>query len=429
MKILWITNVLIGDLCDALYKAHPASGGWMEALLDDYKKNQQDEIIVITTERRNDLYFLEKGNVKYYLLPCGNACDFNYKNAKNINNVNTILENETPDLIHIWGTEYTLGLTALNCNKNILSVVYIQGILEVIARYYEAGLSKKELRRAISFRDVVKFDWIRAQKRKYIKKAKLEKQIIEKSGNIISENVWCNAHCKAIAPKVKTHYCKLSIRKEFLNYKWNLSGMENYTIMSNASGYPLKGLHILLKSLKIVAEKYPMVMLRVPGPSMIKDNNLKSQLKQTGYARFIEHMIKEYKLENNIEFLGVLSPEQMGQYMKKTNVFVVPSALENHSSTLKEAMIVGTPCISSYVGGVPEYVKHGENGFLYRFEEYELLAEYICMLFQDKELAIKLSRNGCETITRNHKSDNIYENIRAIYSEVVSQSISIEERL
>lgn len=429
MKILWITNVLIGDMCDELYRPHPTSGGWMESLLDDYKKDQEDEIIVINTEVRDDLYFLEKGNVKYYLLPCGNACDFNYKNVKNIKYIKRILENEKPDLINIWGTEYTLGLTALNCNKNIPSVVFIQGILDAIARNYEAGMSKKEIRKAISFRDVVKFDWISAQKKKYMKKAKFEKQIIRKSGNIISENLWCNAHCKSIATDVKTHYCQLSIRKEFFNYNWDLSRVENYTIMSNASGYPLKGLHILLKALKIVAEKYPMVMLHVPGPSMIKDNDLKSQLKQTGYARFIENMIKEYKLENNIKFLGVLSSDQMAQYMETTNVFVVPSALENHSSTLKEAMIVGTPCISSYVGGVPEYVKHGENGFLYRFEEYEMLAEYICVIFQDKELAIKLSKNGCETITSNHKSDNIYENIKAIYIDVVSQSISSEERL
>lgn len=429
MKILWITNVLIGDLCDDLYKTHPTSGGWMESLLDDYKKSQKDEIIVITTERRNDLYFLEKGNVKYYLLPCGNACDFNYKNAKNINYINRILEDEKPDLIHIWGTEYTLALTVLNCNNKIPSVVYIQGILDVIARYYEAGLSRKELRKAISFRDVVKFDWIRAQKRKYIKKAKLEKQIIEKSGNVISENLWCNAHCKTIAIDVKTYYCQLSIRKEFLNYKWDLSGIENYTIMANASGYPLKGLHILLKAIKLVAEKYPMVKLRIPGALMIKDNNFKSKLKQTGYARLIEYMIREYKLENNIEFLGVLSAKQMGQNMEKTNVFVVPSALENHSSTLKEAMIVGVPCISSYVGGVPEYVKHGENGFLYRFEEYEMLAEYICMIFQDKKLAVKLSRNGCETIRSNHKSDNIYENIKIIYEDVVSQYNINKERL
>ena len=310
-----------------------------------------------------------------------------------------------------------------NCNKKIPSVVFIQGILDSIARYYEAGLSTGELRKAISFRDIVKFDWIMSQKRKYQKKAKLEKQIIEKSGNIISENLWCNAHCKVIAKNVKTHHCQLSIRKEFINYNWDYTKIKKYTIMSNASGYPLKGLHILLKALTIVSQKYPTVKLSVPGGSMLKQNDFRSKLKQTGYSKLIYNMIKEYGLEDNIEFLGDISAKQMAENMEKSNVFVVPSALENHSSTLKEAMIVGTPCISSFVGGVPEYVKHGENGLLYRFEEYEMLAEYIIMIFENEELAKKLSKNGCETITSNHKSENIYDNIQSIYKDVVSQYV------
>ena len=58
----------------------------------------------------------------------------------------------------------------------------------------------------------------------------------------------------------------------------------------------------------------------------------------------------------------------------KTRVFVLSSSIENHASSLKEAMMVGTPSIATFVGGVPEYVRHGENGFLYRFEEYEIMA-------------------------------------------------------
>ena len=161
---------------------------------------------------------------------------------------------------------------------------------------------------------------------------------------------------------------------------------------------------------------------------MLKQNDFRSKLKQTGYSKLIYNMIKEYGLEDNIEFLGDLSAKQMAENMEKSNVFVVPSALENHSSTLKEAMIVGTPCISSFVGGVPEYVKHGENGLLYRFEEYEMLAEYIIMIFENEELAKKLSKNGCETITSNHKSENIYDNIQSIYNDVVSQYVVCKKR-
>ena len=58
------------------------------------------------------------------------------------------------------------------------------------------------------------------------------------------------------------------------------------------------------------------------------------------------------------------------QEMETANVFVMPSSIENHSSTLIEAMIVGVPCVASDVGGISELITHGKTGFLYRFEEY-----------------------------------------------------------
>jgi glycosyltransferase involved in cell wall biosynthesis len=423
MKILWVTNVIIGDMCEKLNISHPSSGGWMEALLHDFKDSDQDELIILTTTKQKELSVTQNKNIKYYVLPCGYISKFDYKNSRNINFIKSIIGKEKPELLHIWGTEFTLGLAVQKCCEDIPSIIYIQGIVEAIARYYEAGMSRKELVKAISFRDIIKRDWILAQKNKYIKRAKLESEIIGLSGNIISENMWCNTHCKAIFQEVKTHFCQLSIRKEFEEYEWNLSKVRKYTIMCNASGYPLKGLHILLKALKLVVKRYPQVKLYIPGTKLNRTRGIKYLIKRTGYTKYICSLIKENDLENNVVFLGVLTPNQMAENMAKANIFVVPSALENHSSTLKEAMLVGTPCIASSVGGVPEYVRHGVNGFLYRFEEYELLAEYICHVFGNEELAVEISINARLAMLKTHNSENISETILNIYKEIISSKV------
>ena len=49
----------------------------------------------------------------------------------------------------------------------------------------------------------------------------------------------------------------------------------------------------------------------------------------------------------------------------KSSVFVCPSALENSPNSLGEAMLLGMPCVSAAVGGIPSIFTGGEDGLLY----------------------------------------------------------------
>ena len=150
---------------------------------------------------------------------------------------------------------------------------------------------------------------------------------------------------------------------------------------------------------------------------MRKTNTLKLKLKQNGFERLITKMIKELDLSENVTYTGTLVADEMAERMSKVNCFTVCSSIENHSSTMKEAMTVGAPCISSYVGGVPEYAINGENSLLYRFEDYEVLAQNICKLFEDKKLRTKLSQ-AAKTLLRKPKEKTDYQMMCEILEEV-----------
>ena len=85
-------------------------------------------------------------------------------------------------------------------------------------------------------------------------------------------------------------------------------------------------------------------------------------------------------------FVGAKSPKGMVEELLDCNVFVNPSCMEVHALSLREAMTVGVPCISSLCGSVAEYMNHGKNGFIYRYEEYEILAYYIKILFENDDM-------------------------------------------
>lgn len=415
---MWVTNSIIGDLHFYLF-GKPANGLWMNALLNDFISKKEHQLVIVTTGRNKEIIKVDSEQVVYYLLPGGFPIEYNHLVAKNKRYWMQIIEKEKPDLIQVWGSEFKHGLCALQAAPQIPSVIYMQGVLAAIARYYEAGIERKEIIKHTTLLDIIKQDSILQQKKKYYTRAVCEKEMFDISGNVIGENLWCKAHCEAISPNVKVHFCPLSINEIFAKFDYDVSNVEPYTLMCNAAGYPLKGLHILLRALVLVKEKYPSVKLYVPGTPLVVKKDFASQIRKRGYFNYIEKLIQKLDLNDNIFFIGPLTPEQMADRMSKINIFVVCSALENHSSTLKEAMMVGLPCISSNVGGVPEYVKHGENGMLYRFEEYELLAEYIRNIFDDKVLAQKIGDAAKETARKLHDSADIYNKIIGIYKNIL----------
>ena len=77
-----------------------------------------------------------------------------------------------------------------------------------------------------------------------------------------------------------------------------------------------------------------------------------------------------------------------------SNLFIIPSAIENSPNSLGEAQIMGVPCLASYVGGIPDMMK-GYEEYLYRFEETEMLAYKICKIFSQKDQQADMSESAC----------------------------------
>ena len=144
-----------------------------------------------------------------------------------------------------------------------------------------------------------------------------------------------------------------------------------------------------------------------------------AKLKLSGYGKLLKTMIKEYSLKQCVFFTGGLNADQMAHHYKTANVFICPSSIENSPNSLGEAQLVGTPSVASFVGGNPDFVTHEESGLLYRFEEYEMLAYYISRIFEDDNLAIKLSKGGRNIALNRHNRKMNTETLISIYNKVL----------
>lgn len=413
-------NSILNDLSQALY-GKPSNGLWMDALLVEFKGKSDTEIVVATTSFVKKTVSLKADNVTYYVLPDSPPLCYNENKKGNVAAWKELIDVEKPDLIQVWGTEFTHGLCCLRAAEGIPSVVYMQGYLGSIARYYQAGIPVSELKKTVTLRDFIKRDGILSQQKKYYRAAKKEKETLKLAGAVISENEWCDDNIRAVVPEIKTYKCPLSINKVFSESIWSVERADRHSIISNASGYTIKGLHILLRAVALIKRRFPDVKLYVPGDPVVSDGSLLWSLRKRGYTKYIEKLIGELGIADNIVWLGRLTQEELAGEYAKRHVFAMPSAIENHSSSLKEAMAVGMPCVSSYVGGIPEYVDNGRNGLLYRFEEYEVLAAKIESVFDSDTLATSLSENARADMKTLHGKIDYYEKITSIYREMLCE--------
>ena len=419
MKSLWIVNKCCGAYHQKIYGKKATGGQWLDAMLDEARGCEEDRVVVVNIEKAPKMTHFQDGNISFYTLQGDPNEKYDYKSKASVRAWKSIIDKEQPDIIEIWGTEFPYALAAMQAAPQIPCVIYVQGVLDSIAKYYLSGLSKQELKRARTLRDVLTGTTVRQVQHSYQKRSAYEREIASRAGHIIIENDWALAYYTKMCPGVKPHFLPISISSSFREHSWSEADMQPHTVMCPAANYPIKGLHMLLKALEIVKKEYPDVKLFVPGTAPKPTGSLKGKLKELGYDRLIKKMIGELGLGENVMYTGRLTADEMADKMAQVNCFAMTSAIENHSSTLKEAMTVGTPCVASYVGGVPEYAVHEENCLLYRYEDYEVLAHHICRLFEDKDLREKLSKNAIENM-RKPKEKTDYEEMSAIFRRVIN---------
>ena len=104
--------------------------------------------------------------------------------------------------------------------------------------------------------------------------------------------------------------------------------------------------------------------------------------------------------------------------MTHSHITVVPSAIENASDTLREAMHLGAPCIASFRGGMTELVDNGKNGFLFDYTEYEFLAGRIVELLKNDALATEFSKNAVEKSSYWHNKEKNKNDYIQMYKEI-----------
>ena len=408
MKVLWITNILFPEAISILSNNDgelKSSGGWILGAAESLLKNKEICLCIATVSPLvKSLTKIDGKRCQYYILP-----QIKFNEDKMYRELWQRVNAEfKADVVHIHGTETRYGNDFIKATNNKNIAVSIQGLLSSYYRYYYADIPFSEILKNITLRDILRGTLI-SSKRSFRIGGIKETDTLKRVNHIIGRTSWDRALTNSINPAAQYHHCDETLRDEFYTGEtWNYDKCIKHSIFVSQGTYPLKGMHQLLKAMPIILRNFPDTQIRVAGKDITIANTWKRRLLLTGYGNYLRKLIKKLNLENHITFTGNLNAYEMKQEYLNSNVFVCPSSIENSPNSLGEAQILGVPCVASYVGGVMDMMKGNEVN-LYRFEEYEMLAEKICTVFTNKANNMSMQAEASKRHDKNNNSNTLYE--------------------
>jgi len=134
--------------------------------------------------------------------------------------------------------------------------------------------------------------------------------------------------------------------------------------------------------------------------------------------RRLERMSNEIGVGERVIFLGMR--DDVARLMAAMDIFALSSIDEGLPLAVLEAMSVGLPIVATDVGGIPEAVEHGLNGFLIPPRSPQQMAIALLKLIHDPELREKLSIQARKRAVERFSIKAMIKAYQALYEEVIS---------
>ncbi len=413
MRVLWFSIVPTVEMARHAGQGNEGYGGhWVGQLSRHLSEVDGIELGIATAyPDLRDCQF-EEGGVKYYVISQPRRFPVFGMRSVDIEKCVALIEDFKPDIIHFHGSERFFGVIKSTGRTDIPSVISIQGLLGPFSmvRHFFGTLSPLEILKCIRLIELPVRLGLAWQYLDAKKAAMREVVMLSAVEGFLGRTEWDRAHARKYNPDAL--YCHVGeiLRPPFYQAQWNLENCDRHTLIYTNAAHPCRGTENILAAMALLRNEFPAIRLRLAG----RVSN------RSGYGRFIRHRIRELGLEDRVDFLGYIDDETMVRELTRSHVFTITSYIENSPNSLAEAMLVGMPCVASFVGGIPSILDDNSSGLLFPVEDVPLLAEKIRNIFLDDELALRLGKNARRIAHERHAPKTVVQQLISAYKEILS---------
>jgi colanic acid/amylovoran biosynthesis glycosyltransferase len=181
-----------------------------------------------------------------------------------------------------------------------------------------------------------------------------------------------------------------------------------------------KGIEYGIRAIAKVISVYPHIEFNIIGDGPL--------------TQHFQTIIKELDLDSTVNLLGAKQQQEIIEILDKSHIFIAPSitAADGNQdaplNTLKEAMAMGLPVISTAHGGIPELVEDGISGFLVSERDTDAIAAKINYLIEHPALWSEMGRAGRARVEAKYDTNKLNDELVEIYQQQLMQIKGVDKR-
>ena len=335
LSVAWISDFpveLLSDTPEAIRRLpKPHAMTWLRVLAKELQAETEVRLSVVVLRKgiTRDVVF-ERGGITFHVLKTPGGL-----RAPSLFWVDTIIIRRTlrslrPSIVHAWGTEKGAALVASRLRTP--SLVTIQGLL---------GWYKELI-------PLNKYEWFMAR---------LERTSLRRARDVTTESNFALKYLEVRYPNAAIHQVEHAPDWRFHKLQRAPEHDPVRFLYVGTIGYR-KGVDLLLKAFSRLLSEMKFKLVLVGGS------------RDHPFIRNSESNLRE-ELWRHIEFKPNLDAEEVAAEMTRATILVLPTRADTSPNVVKEAVVAGLPVVASDVGGIPDYVLPGENGFLFLSGELE----------------------------------------------------------
>ena len=182
---------------------------------------------------------------------------------------------------------------------------------------------------------------------------------------------------------------------------------DDLAIVSVGRLYARKGLFTLIESMPAVTKRFPTAKFIISGKGQSDEMH-----KLIAYA-------EKLGVRNNILFTGYYPDKKLPKLYQAADVFAFSTFYEHHPFAVLEALATGLPVVTTTVGGIPETIENGKNGFLVEPFNPKAFSEKILYLLEHPAVAAEMGAQARKTLVEQYDWRIVVKDAVKVYDEVL----------
>jgi glycosyltransferase involved in cell wall biosynthesis len=174
-----------------------------------------------------------------------------------------------------------------------------------------------------------------------------------------------------------------------------------------------KGIYDLIRALARISKSIPEVRLVAGGRGEIDE---------------VRQRTKELGVDELVQLPGYVSGADKSRLLSEAAIYVLPSYNEGVPISILEAMSVGLPIVTTPVGGIPDVIRDGEEGFLVAPGSIDELARRIIELLESDELRARMGENARRRLRAEYSPESSLNALTALYQSYGARLLAGDAR-